>query len=161
VGDIQCGHERTLTGLIPALAGASLIYGAGLLEAGMAVDMSVLVADNEFIRMMRQVCAGIPTNETTLMVEEIIARGPEAEYISSESTLRGVKGLSTSKLIDRHAREAWTAEGSKDMYERARAEARRILQEETVEPLPSDVIEKLDRIVAQADEKYAGVLAHS
>ena len=123
----------------------------------MAVDMSILVADNEFIRMIRQVCGGIPTNETTLMIEEIIARGPEAEYISSESTLKGVRGLSSSRLIDRHAREEWTAAGSKDMYQRSRDEARRILREEKVEPLPGEILEKLDRIVAEADAKYAGV----
>jgi trimethylamine--corrinoid protein Co-methyltransferase len=158
VGDIQSGHERTLTGLIPALAGASLIYGSGLLEAGMCVDMSVLVADNEFIRMIRDICQGIPTNDETLMVDEIIRLGPEAEYISTESTLRGVRDLSTSKtkLMDRRSREEWTSSGSLGMYEIARAEARRILTEEKVEPLPDEILQKLDAIVAAADDKYAG-----
>lgn len=122
----------------------------------MCVDMSVLVADNEFIRMIRQIVGGIPTNDETLMVDEIIARGPEAEYISTESTLRGLKSLSTSKIIDRRSREEWTSDGCPDMYAKARAEARRILAEEKVEPLPGEILQKLDAIVAAADEKYAG-----
>ena len=127
----------------------------------MAVDEAVLVADNDFIRMMRQVCDGIPTNDTTLMIDEIVERGPEAEYISSDSTLRGVRGISAPKLIDRRAREEWTADGSVDMYQRARIEAKRILAETTVEPLPDEVASRLDAIVAEADEKYAGVVAHT
>jgi trimethylamine--corrinoid protein Co-methyltransferase len=125
----------------------------------MAVDMAVLVADNDFIRMMRQVCDGIPTNDVTLMVDEIVAKGPEAEYISADSTLRNVRKLSAPKIIDRRSREEWEGDGSIDMYQRARAEARRILAEEKVEPLPGELLQKLDSIVAEADLTYAGVAA--
>ena len=156
MGDLQCGHERTLTGLIPALAGSSLIYGPGLLEAGMAVDMALLVADNEFIRMIRQIVAGITTNDVTLMVDEIISLGPEAEYISAESTLRGLRGLSAPTIMDRRTRQEWEIDGGRDMYQRARAEAQRILKEETVEPLPEDILTQLDSIVAEADAAHAG-----
>jgi trimethylamine---corrinoid protein Co-methyltransferase len=127
----------------------------------MAVDMAVLVADNDFIRMMRQVCDGIPTNDVTLMVDEIIAKGPEAEYISAESTLKGVRQLSAPKIMDRRSREEWEGDGSIDMYQRSRAEARRILAEEKVEPLPDEMLKKLDAIVAEADMKYAGVAPRS
>ena len=46
------GHEKTLTGLIPALAGANLIYGPGMLESGIAFDYAQLVLDSEFIRQL-------------------------------------------------------------------------------------------------------------
>lgn len=127
----------------------------------MAVDMSVLVADNEFIRMIRQIVNGIPTNDDTLMIDEIVARGPEAEYISTDSTLRGLKGLSTTRILDRRSREEWEADGSLAMYETARKEARRILAEEKVEPLPDEILQRLDAIVAAADDKYADAAAVS
>lgn len=123
----------------------------------MAVDMAVLVADNEFIGMIRQVVGGIPTNDDTLMIEEIVERGPEAEYISARSTLRNVNLLSAPRLIDRHSREEWTSLGSTDLYTRAREEARRILADTQVPPLPDEIAEKLDGIVAEADSKYAGI----
>jgi trimethylamine:corrinoid methyltransferase-like protein len=125
----------------------------------MAVDMAVLVADNEFIAMIRQVVGGIETNDDSLMVEEIVERGPEAEYISAKSTLKNVHRLSAPLLMDRRSREEWTSLGSTDLYTRAREEARRILAETQVEPLPDEVSEKLDVIVEQADMKYAGVAA--
>jgi len=33
VADAQSGHEKTITSLLPALAGANLIYGLGMLES--------------------------------------------------------------------------------------------------------------------------------
>jgi trimethylamine---corrinoid protein Co-methyltransferase len=127
----------------------------------MAVDMSLLVADNEFIRMIRQIVGGIETNDLTLMVDEIIARGPEAEYVSADSTLAGMSALSRPTIMDRRNRQEWEGDGARDMYERARTEARRILAEETVEPLPEEVAEQLDVIVAEADARFAGVVAEA
>ncbi|MBW2613297.1 MAG: hypothetical protein JRE12_13205 [Deltaproteobacteria bacterium] len=34
MSDAQAGHEKSISALLPALAGANLIYGAGMLEAG-------------------------------------------------------------------------------------------------------------------------------
>jgi trimethylamine--corrinoid protein Co-methyltransferase len=143
------------------MAGASMIYGPGLIEAGIGVDMAVLVADNEFIAMIRQVVGGIPTDDDALMVEEIVERGPEAEYISTASTLTNIGRLSAPRLIDRHSREEWKMLGATDMYTRARDEARRILTEMAVEPLPGDVSDHLDSIVAEYDRKYVGAVVHA
>jgi trimethylamine--corrinoid protein Co-methyltransferase len=55
VGRAQSGHEKTITGLLPALAGANLIYGLGMIEMGMTIDYGQLVMDNEFARMIKHV----------------------------------------------------------------------------------------------------------
>jgi len=52
VADAQSGHEKTLTSLLPALAGANLIYGLGMLESGVTIDYAQLVMDAEFARMV-------------------------------------------------------------------------------------------------------------
>ena len=52
------GHEKTLTGLIPALAGANLIYGPGMLESGIIFDFAQLVLDCEFVRMIKHTVRG-------------------------------------------------------------------------------------------------------
>ena len=36
--DAQSGHEKTLTAVLPALAGANVIYGLGMLESGVTLD---------------------------------------------------------------------------------------------------------------------------
>ena len=57
MSDAQTAYEKTLTGLAPALAGASLIYGAGMLESGMTCDLGQMVMDNETIRSSGSSCA--------------------------------------------------------------------------------------------------------
>ncbi|MBW2677288.1 MAG: trimethylamine methyltransferase family protein, partial [Deltaproteobacteria bacterium] len=43
MSDAQAGHEKSISALLPALAGANLIYGAGMLEAGMTFSFGQLV----------------------------------------------------------------------------------------------------------------------
>ena len=46
MGYAQSGHEKTLTALLPALAGANLIYCLGMLESGVTFDYGQLVMDD-------------------------------------------------------------------------------------------------------------------
>ena len=50
-------------------------------------------------------------------------------------------------------REASEAAGSPDFYEKARDEAKRLLAEHKVEPLPDDVAEQIHAVVVRADEE--------
>jgi len=54
LSDAQSGHEKTLTTLLPALAGANMIYGGGMLEMGLTMSFGQLVMDNEIIAMTRK-----------------------------------------------------------------------------------------------------------
>ena len=82
-----------------------------------------------------------------------MAVGPAGHFLEQPSTLKGMRSLSTTKLIDRQVREAWEAAGSPEFYEKARAEARRILEEHQPEPLPDDVAEQIHAVVVRADEE--------
>ena len=62
------GHEKTLTGLIPALAGANMIYGSGMLESGITFDYGQLVLDCEFARMIKHTIQGIPVNDENMRI---------------------------------------------------------------------------------------------
>jgi len=138
------------------LAGASVIYGPGMLESGMTYDPAQVVADNEFVAMTRFVRDGIDVNDATTAIDEIMRVGPAGNFLELESTLIGARKLSAPRLIHRNVREAWEAEGSPDFYLEARKEAKRILAEHEVEPLPDDVTAEIRAIVAEADTKYAG-----
>jgi trimethylamine---corrinoid protein Co-methyltransferase len=149
--DAQSGHEKTLTGLLPALAGANLIYGLGMLESGMTFDFGQLVMDHEFARFIKQSVAGIPVSDEMLMVEEIKKVGPFGDFLSLDSTMKYMRGQSQPKLIDRRVRDEWQAMGSTTIYERALVEARRILAEHQVMPLPDGAAEKMRAIVEEAE----------
>ena len=89
--DAQSGHEKTLTGLLTALAGANLIYGAGMLESGMTIDYGQLVMDAEFARLIKYTVAGVPVNDVTLSLDVINDVGPFKDFLSHEDTLRHMR----------------------------------------------------------------------
>ena len=137
-----------------ALAGANLIYGLGMIESGQTLDYGQLVMDNEFAQMIKQVLAGIRVDDTTLAVDVIHEIGPFGDFLSHEDTYRHMRGQSMSRLIDRRVREDWTADGSKDIYQRAVQEARRVLETHKPAPLPDGVVAEMRGIVAELDAHY-------
>ena len=148
---MQTGHEKTLTGLMAALAGANLIYGAGMIESGVTFDAAQFVLDNELAAMIRQTVAGIPVNDETLAVDDIHAVGPFDDFLSLDATMRHMRELSQPEVLDRRVREDWESRGGTDLYARCRAQAREILAEHHPEPLPTDVQQSIRRIVEETD----------
>jgi trimethylamine--corrinoid protein Co-methyltransferase len=57
---------------------------------------------------------------------------------------------SKPKLIDRQTRGAWEAKGGKDLTQRAKEEARRIIDTHQPDPLSDDVKKTLREIVDSA-----------
>jgi trimethylamine---corrinoid protein Co-methyltransferase len=156
VSDFQAGHEKTMTGLMAMLAGSSSIYGPGMLEAGVTFDLAQLVMDNEVIAMTRYARAGIPVDDSTTSLDEILEVGPAGNFLERPSTLKGMSGLSSPKFMDRQVRESWEGIGSPEMYAQAATAAREILATHKVDPLPADVASEVHRLVEEADRELAG-----
>ncbi|MBW2582291.1 MAG: trimethylamine methyltransferase family protein, partial [Deltaproteobacteria bacterium] len=95
------GHEKTLTGLIPALAGANLIYGPGMLESGIIFDFAQLVLDSEFIRMIKHVIRGFTVDDESLAVDVIKSVGTSGDFISQRHTLQHMQDHSQPQFMDR------------------------------------------------------------
>jgi trimethylamine--corrinoid protein Co-methyltransferase len=156
VVDAQSGHEKTITGILPALAGANVIYGLGMLEMGITFDLAQLVLDNEIAGMIKHAVHGIPVNDETLAVDVIKALGIGHDYLSHESTFNHMKSQSQAYLIDRRMREDWEAGGSKDIYQRAHDKMIDILETHKPASLPDDVLGNI-RSIVEAAEKELGV----
>ncbi|UCE55222.1 MAG: trimethylamine methyltransferase family protein [Desulfobacterales bacterium] len=154
--DAQSGHEKTITGLLPALAGANVIYGLGMLEMGITFDLAQLVMDHEIAGMILHSLKGIPVNDETLSVDIIKEMGIGKDYLAHESTFRYMRSQSQAELIDRRMREDWEAAGSPDIYKRAHDKVIEILDTYEPPPLPDDVRATIREIVAEA-EKEQGV----
>jgi trimethylamine--corrinoid protein Co-methyltransferase len=141
-----------LTALLPALAGANIIYGLGMLDMGMTMDWAQLVMDNEFAGMIKQVVKGIPVTDETLAVDVIHEVGPFGDFISHEHTRKHMRTLqSQPKLIDRRRRDFWQQLGGTSLAERAREEAKYILKTHKPDPLPPEVLSSLNTIVESAE----------
>ena len=145
-----------MTALMAALAGANLIYGAGMTESGVTFDYAQYVLDNEIATMVKHAVGGIPVNDANLAVEDIHAVGSFGHYLGRQSTRKRSRELSQPKLLDRRGREGWEADGSVDAYSAAKEEAKRILEEYQPEPLSSDVADEVQAILHEV-EKQRGV----
>ena len=86
MGDAQAGHEKTLTGLLAALAGVNVVYGLGMLESGVTIDFGQLVMDNEFAGMIKHVLHGIPVDDENLAVDVIHDVGPLKDFLAQKHT---------------------------------------------------------------------------
>jgi trimethylamine--corrinoid protein Co-methyltransferase len=156
VVDAQSGFEKTITGLLPALAGANVIYGLGMLEMGITFDLAQLVWDHEIAEMILHSLKGVPVNETTLAVDVIKELGIGKDYLSHPTTYEHMRSQSQARLIDRRMREDWEAAGSTDAYKRAHDKMIDILETYEPPPLPDDVCQNIRSIVVEA-EKELGV----
>jgi trimethylamine--corrinoid protein Co-methyltransferase len=149
------GHEKTLTGLIPALAGANLIYGPGMLESGITFDYAQLVLDSEFIRMIKHVINGFAVDAESLAVDVIKSAAVSGDFISQRHTLERMGQHSRPELIDRSRMQKWEASGAKDSYQRAVEKTRDILKNHRPEPLPEKVQKEIRLIITDTQEKLA------
>jgi trimethylamine--corrinoid protein Co-methyltransferase len=146
------GHEKTLTGLMAALAGANLIYGPGMLESGITFDFAQLVLDNEFARMIKHTIKGFRVDKEALAVDVIKEIGPAKNFLAHHHTLRHMRTQSQPQLIDRKGIEDWKAAGGTDIYQRAAEKVKSILERHNPEPLRNDVCARIRSIIAETED---------
>ena len=127
-----------------------------MIESGVTIDYGQLVLDNEIARMIKHAIGGIPVNDDTLLVEDIIAVGSFGDFLSLPSTYAHMREQSQPRVIDRRVREEWAADGSADARARALTQAREILEGHRPLPLPDDAQAEIRRIVETADHKRGG-----
>jgi trimethylamine--corrinoid protein Co-methyltransferase len=140
--------------MLPALAGANVIYGLGMLELGITFDFAQLVIDNEIAEMIKHVVRGIDVNDYTMAVDVIKEVGIGGEFVTNMHTFENFKKVQTDpKIFDRRMREGWEALGSKDVLERAREEAKNILENHKPDPLPAGTEKMLEDMVAEGEEE--------
>ncbi len=139
--------------MLPALAGANVIYGLGMLEMGITFDLAQLVLDHEIAAMILHSLDGIVVNDETLSVDVIREMGIGKDYMSHESTFKYMKSQSQAQIIDRRMREDWETAGSKDSYKSAHNKMIEILENYEPPPLPANVLGTIQSIVQEAEKE--------
>lgn len=138
--------------MLPALAGASLLYGMGMIDSGIAMCYEQLVIDSEIVRMVRRILKGMAVNEDTLAVEVTKAVGPVGNFLGQKHTrLHMREELSRTSLFERRMNDAWVRAGSTDTYQRAREKALDIFNNQKTDPVAPEIAAKLRSIVEAAE----------
>lgn len=154
--DMQAGHEKTLTAILPILAGANMIYGPGMLENGLIMSLGQLVADADFIRMFKMVTEGVAVDEESMALDVIHRVGIGGNYLSDRHTAKLYKTKqSLPRVMDRHNRGDWEQLGAMDMSAKAAAEARKILGKHQPQVLDEATANKIRQMVIEADRELA------
>ena len=148
--DAQAAHEKTITNLLPAISGANLIYGMGMLESGQTWSHEQLLIDNDIVTMVKHAIQGIDVTDDTMAVDIVKQAHQIKDFLHQKHTIKYMREQSRPKLIDRRTRGAWQAKGGKDLTQAAREEARRIIKTHQPEPLSDDVKKTLREIVGSA-----------
>jgi trimethylamine--corrinoid protein Co-methyltransferase len=139
--------------LLPALAGANLIYGPGMLEMGMTFSFGQLVIDDEIAAMVKRVVSGVSLDDELMGVDLIKEVGIGGHFLAQQHTLRHLRAEQIqSTIIDRRIREQWEEQGSKSLIQSANEKAADLLNTHQSTPLPEDIVNELKRIVKSVEE---------
>jgi len=137
-----------------AMAGANLIYGAGMLDSGLIFSYAQLVIDNDIFKMIRKVMQGMRVDDENLAVDIIKSVGPGGDFLMQDHTMKYMRTLpSTPNLITRDNRENWLMAGGEGLAERAAAKAADILENHKPMPLSDAEKSALRTIVVESEEE--------
>lgn len=140
-----------MTALLPALAGANLIYGLGMLDSGITISHSQLLIDCELAGFVRRALRGVPVNETTEAVELIKKIGPRGQFLTQKHTRQYMRDNFDPMLCDRQTRRNWVKRGSQSIGQVAEDRTRHIIETYKPQPLSDKILAELDALIRKAE----------
>ena len=149
--------EKVITTIAPVLAGSDIIVGFGEVESDQLLILEQIVVDNEIAHFCERVFQGVDVRPEKTLTEDILAIGPGGNFLTRRSTRNLARSgeIYFSSLLDRHTQEQWMSLGKPGMYSNARRKVEEILAAPIQDPLPEDIIQKLDEMLENADKQLA------
>jgi trimethylamine--corrinoid protein Co-methyltransferase len=155
--DIQAGIEKTLTLMMPALAGINMIFYPGTMDHALTVSLESLVIDHEICGMIHRMLRGIAVDDGSLAIDVIEKVGPGGHFLNQPHTLASFQREHyIPKLCDRESHETWMEKGCPGMLDEAKRAVRKILSGHQPSPLDPAVERELLAVIGEV-EKREGV----
>ncbi|MBI4284581.1 MAG: trimethylamine methyltransferase family protein [Chloroflexi bacterium] len=152
IPDAQAAIEATLRGAMISSAGADILGGAGQLNVATAISPIQLVIDDTIAPVLRRITGGVKVDEDTLAVKDIWDTVPGSHFLERTHTLKHCREVLRTDLLSTQSREVWTAEGSKDLFTRAREKYQELKKTKMrPQPVPDEVRREMEKIVKHAD----------
>lgn len=145
--DGQQGIEASISIASMSRSEADLIHDVGYLEAGQTSSLESVVIGDQIIGYIRRLQEGINLDENHLGIDAIKRVGPGGNFLTDQSTLNTLSSLYQPDLLDRQNYDTWHEADSKDLRDRARKKARRIVEDHEPEPLGEDAVRTMDKII--------------
>ena len=146
--DAQAGIEYALSLYIATLNGCNLIHDCGYLESSLVSSLESILMSDEIISMVKYMLSPLEITEETIALKVIDEVGPGGTYLTHRHTLDNFrKSMWFPRFFDRARFKIWEEKGAKDLQQRLKEEAQKILAAHRVPALPEAVVQEIRRIV--------------
>jgi trimethylamine--corrinoid protein Co-methyltransferase len=119
------------------------------------MTLEQIVVDDEIACLCKRLKDGVDISDTKNYFEDIREVKPGGHFLSQASTIESCRSSEfiMPQLCDRNSFEQWVELGRPDLYDKAREKVEEILATPQKNPLPDDVIGKLEDIMRRANEE--------
>ena len=152
VFDGQAVLEVTSSCIMATLSGANLVHDVGLLGNATIVMPEMIVATDEIISMVRHLLPEVRVDEEALALDVINAAGPGREFVTHPHTLHHVRDVWYPDLFYRGGAKAWGGSDQTTFEQRVNARTRELIESHQPEPLPNEIVERIEDIIKRAEE---------
>jgi trimethylamine--corrinoid protein Co-methyltransferase len=148
----QAIMEKMLTTLPLVLSGVDLIQGPGALNTSNMMSLEQIVVDDEIALVCQRLRDGVDISAEKDYFEDIKDVGPGGHFLGQRNTRKAARSneFVVPALADRNPFSQWAALGRPDLYDKARVKVEEVLSNPQKNPLPDDVIGKLEAIMRKA-----------
>ncbi len=145
----QAGLENSLSTFMASAVMSDMLLGAGLLNGSTIWSFEQMIMDCEIFSIIRKMMSGIPVDTETLALDAIREAGPRGDFLTHDHTLRHMRELWLSSLLDRRPYTTWESkkDGARDW---ARDRAKAILATHHPAPLEPKLEAELRKIIRSA-----------
>lgn len=147
--DWQAGMEDGLAATATWMTGPDVRAGAGLRDGGRLFSPVAMLLDAEVFDLVRRIPLGFAVDDDTLALEVIEKVGPGEHFLGEPHTVRHMREAWRARFMDTEPWEAWEEAGRPQPPERARARALEVLASHEPTPLPSQVRERIEEVIAE------------
>jgi trimethylamine--corrinoid protein Co-methyltransferase len=153
--DAQCGLESS-SAFFPALVGANMISGPGMMDYESCVSYEKMVVDAEILGMAQRMVAGIDGRQTPIATEIMQELGHSGNFLSHPHTVKWFREefYIPSEVIDRDSMEAWEKKGAKSTWDRASERVDKLLEQYQPSPISDEIKKELRDITTKAANKF-------
>jgi len=146
--DGRAAFEKSLNGLLVALAGADLVAAAGLLEDALTSSVEQLVIDDEILGQIFRAVRGFEVTPETLAAELIVEVGPGGSFLTDEHTRAHMRREHVQpRLCYRVGFDSWQEAAYETVVEAARDRAAAILATHEAPLLEPALVAEIERIL--------------
>jgi trimethylamine---corrinoid protein Co-methyltransferase len=144
----QAAWENALSFVFPSLAGASVLFGLGLLDGSNLLTYEQILLDAEAGAMLKRLLSGVSLSADAFALPLIAELGPGGVFLDQEHTVVHMReALSLPGIADRDSYDEWHDKGQADRVTVARQKVRGILDTHQAPALPEAVTQAMAEVV--------------